>query len=147
MKMHAVLPAALTVLCSHAALADPAAGVWQPPETISLIRSTWALTGAMAASVSSLRRDSASDYGSPAEPDSVGRIVRLKGGSQWVNVAYDESVTFIVTNGSGSKRSFAWRFNVAPNTGHVDLSDVAPADLAVRGVRVFVSPDPRFSGE
>ena len=147
MKTHLVLTAAFAGLCSHAAFADPAAGVGQQAEPISPTRSIGSLTGAMAAPMSRLGRDNPTEFGSPAQPDSAGRIVRLASGSHWVNVAYDESVTFVVRNESGSERSFAWRFNVAPNTSHVDLSDVAPVDLPVRGVRVFVTPDPRYSGE
>jgi len=147
MKMHLVLAAAFAGLCSHAAFADPAASVGQQPEPISPTRSIVSLTGAMAAPISSLRRDNPTEFGSPAKPDAAARIVRLKSGSHWVNVAYDESVTFVVKSETGLERSFAWRFNVAPNTSHVDLSDVAPADLPVRGVRVFVTPDPRYSGE
>jgi hypothetical protein len=148
MKMHLVFAAALAGLCSHAAFARYDGGdTWSALEPNPVSGPTQRLMVAMTAPLSSLQRDNPSDYGSPAEADSVGRIVRLANGSHWVNVAYGESVQFIVKSQDGSDRSFAWRFNVAPNMSHVDLSDVAPADLPVHGVRVFVAADPRYTGE
>ena len=146
--MRLVMAAAFAGLCSHVAFARYDGGdTWSELEPKPHTRSSQLLTVAMIAPVSSLQRDDPSDFGTPAEPGSVGRIVRLGSGSHWVNVAYGESVKFIVKGDNGSERSFAWRFNVAPNMSHVDLSEVAPADLPVQDVRVFVSPDPRFGGE
>jgi hypothetical protein len=128
MKMHLVVVAALAGLCSHAAFADPEADFGQQPQPKYFTRP-------------------AGLYGTPAQPDSTARIVRLSGSSHWVNVAYGETVNFIVDGSNGSERSFAWRFDVSPDLNHVDLHDVAPADFPSRNVRVFVGPDPRFGGE
>jgi hypothetical protein len=98
------------------------------------------------APLSSLRRDDPSPYGTPTQPDSADRIVRLSGRLRSVNVAYGETVKFIANDANGAERSFAWRFDVAPALTHVDLSDVAPADLPVQNVRVFVAPDSRYRG-
>jgi hypothetical protein len=148
MKMHLVLAAAFAGLCSHAAFARYDGGdTWSELEPKPCTSSSQLLTVATIAPLSSLQIDYPNVYGTPADPDSVGRIVRLGSGSHWVNVAYGESVKFIVKSEEGSERSFAWRFNVEPNTSHVDLSEVAPADLPVHDVRVFVAPDPRYSGE
>jgi len=101
---------------------------------------------ATTAPLSSLQREYPSVYGTSAEPDSADRIVRLSDSSHSVDVAYGETVKFIVTGDYGSERSFAWRFDVSPALSHVDLSDVAPADLHVQNVRVFVAPDSRYRG-
>jgi hypothetical protein len=85
-------------------------------------------------------------YGTPAEPDAVDRIVPLSPDSRWVNVAYGETVEFVVQSGAGSARSFAWRFDVSPVVSHVDLSRVAPAGFLDHEVRVFVAADPRYRG-
>jgi hypothetical protein len=147
MKMHLVL-AAFAGLCSHAAFARYEGGdSWSELEPKPYTRSSQLLMVATIAPLRSLQRDYPNVYGTPADPASVGRIVRLGNGSHWVNVAYGESVKFIVKGDDESERSFAWRFDVEPNTSHVDLSDVAPADLPVHDVRVFVAPDPRYSGE
>ncbi len=99
------------------------------------------------ASLSSLQHEQPSARGTPVDPDSADRTVRLEPGSQWVNVEYGESVKFIVAGQGGPERSFAWRFDGSPIASEVDLSDVAPADVLVHGVRVFIAPDPRYSGE
>jgi hypothetical protein len=125
MKMHLVLPA-LAALCSHAAFAASEGG------------DTWSETQPQPRSTSA--------YGTPARPDSADRVVRLGPDSHWINVAYGETVKFIVTGENGSERSFAWRFDVSPVLRHVDLRDVAPADLPSRNLRVFVAPDSRYRG-
>ncbi len=119
---------------------------WSKLEPKAYARSSQSLTVATTASLSSLQREYPSVYGTPADSDFVGQIVRLKGGAQSVNVAYGETVKFIVNGENGSERSFAWRFDVSPVLTHVDLSDVAPADLSVRDVRIFVAPDSRYRG-
>jgi hypothetical protein len=98
------------------------------------------------APLSSLQRDYPSVYGTPAQPDSADRIMRLSASSHSVNVAYGETVKFIVIGENGSERSLAWRFDVSPAMSHVDLSDVAPADFSARNVRVLVAPDARYRG-
>jgi hypothetical protein len=129
MKMHFLVVAALAGLCSHAAFADPEADFWQQPQAKYLTRP-------------------AGLYGTLAEAgDSSARIVRLSGNSHWVNVAYGETVNFIIDDSDGSERSFAWRFDVSPDLNHVDLRDVAPVDFPSENVRVFVGPDPRYGGE
>jgi Heavy-metal resistance protein CzcE len=119
---------------------------WSAMEPKAHASASQSLTVATTAPLSGLQREYPSVYGTPAETDSVGQIVRLAGGAQSVNVAYGETVKFIVKGENGSERSFAWRFNVSPVLSHVDLSEVAPADLPVRDVRVFVAPDSRYRG-
>jgi hypothetical protein len=147
MKMHVVIAAALASLCSHAAFADPEADFWQPQESKSVTRSTQPLAVAPTANLSTLNRDNSSVYGTPAQPESTDRIVRLGPDSQSVKVAYGESVQFIVQGGSGPEQSFAWRFDGSPTQSYVDLSEVAPPYLLDHEVRVFVAPDPRHSGK
>jgi len=129
MKMHRVIAAALASLVSYAALADPEADFWQQPRTFTY--ST---------------RDDSRLYGTPAEPDSANRTVRLGPGAQSVNVGRGETVKFIVQGGSGPERSFAWRFDGSPSRSDVDLSKVAPAGFPVHDVHIFVAPDSRSTG-
>ena len=148
MKTNLVLAAAIAGLCSHAAFARYDGGdTWSALATNAYSGAGEPLAVATTAPLSSLQRDYPSAYGTPSDPDSTDRTVRLGSGSHWVNVAYGERVKFIVESADGSQRSFAWRFNVAPNMSHVDLSDVAPADLPAPAVRVFVAADVRYSGE
>jgi len=146
MKMHLVLAAAFVGLCSHAASARYDGGdTWSALEAKPYAPSIRSITVATTAPLYSLQRDYPNQYGTPADPDSVDRIVQLKSGSHWINVDYGERIKFVVRNQSGSERSFAWRFDV-PNMSQFDLSRIAPADLPVEGVRVFVAPDPRYYG-
>ena len=119
---------------------------WSAMEPKSAAPSTPSLVVATTASLSTLRRDYPSIYGTPAEGRSADRIVRVSDSARSINVAYGETVTFVVNGENGSERSFAWRFDVSPALSHVDLSDVAPADLDVQKVRVFVAPDARYRG-
>jgi ferric-dicitrate binding protein FerR (iron transport regulator) len=96
--------------------------------------------------LSTLQHENPSVYGTPAEGDFTDRTVRLGSGSRWINVAYGETVRFIVTGENGSERSFAWRFDVSPVLTHVDLSEVAPAHLPAQNLRVFVAPGSRSRG-
>jgi hypothetical protein len=119
---------------------------WSEMRSQANARSTRSPVVATTAPLSSLQSDYPSAYGTPADPDSANRIVRLSSSLHSVNVAYGETVKFIVDVPNGSERSFAWRFDVSPSLSHVDLSDVAPADLPAQNVRVFVAPDSRYRG-
>jgi hypothetical protein len=147
MKAHLVIAAALVALSSYAALAASEGGdTWsdlQPSRRADRDRLPVVAT---TANLSTLRRDQPSVYGSPAEADSADRTIRLSPDLHWINVGYGETVRFVVRDGSGPERSFAWRFNVSPALSHVDLSEVAPADFLGHDVRVFVAEDERYSG-
>ena len=119
---------------------------WSAMEPKSAAPSTQPLVFATTAPLSTLQRDYPSIYGTPAEVDSADRTVRVSGSARSINVAYGETVKFIVNDENGSERSFAWRFDVLPSLSHVDLDDVAPAGLPARNVRVFVAPDSRYRG-
>jgi hypothetical protein len=126
--------------------ASEGADTWSELRSQSTGRSPQLPVVATIAPLSSLRRDYPSPYGTPTQPDSADRIVRLSGRLRSVNVAYGETVKFIVNDANGAERSFAWRFDVSPVLTHVNLSDVAPADFPAKNVRVFVAPDPRYRG-
>ena len=119
---------------------------WSELQPQPYARSSQSPAFATIAPLRSLQHENPSVYGTPAQADSTDRTVRLGSGSRWINVAYGETVRFIVSGENGAERSFAWRFDVSPALSHVDLSDVAPADLHVQNVRVFVAPDSRYRG-
>ena len=119
---------------------------WSEVQPQLYARSSQSPVFATLAPLSVLQHENASVYGTPAEGDFTDRTVRLGSGSRWINVAYGETVKFIVTGENGSERSFAWRFDVSPVLSHVDLSDIGPADLPAQNVRVFVAPDSRYRG-
>jgi hypothetical protein len=79
--------------------------------------------------------------GRPVSPTQADRIVELKPGMRWMNVAYGESVLFKM-NG----KSFAWRFDAMPTRTQIDLGEIAPADFPMREFRVFIAPQPEYRG-
>jgi hypothetical protein len=119
---------------------------WSAVQDLASAPSTRSPVVATTAPLSSLQREYTSAYGTPAQRDSANRIVHLSPSLHSIDVANGETVTFIVDAQNGSQRSFAWRFDVSPVLSHVDLSEVAPADLSVQNVRVFVAPDSRYRG-
>ena len=106
-----------------------------------------ALAVATTASLNTLRDAGDGTYGEPAQVSSADRTVRLESGTQSINIENGDSVAFIAQDDKGAERSFAWHFDVSPVLDHVDLSQVAPADFPQQNLRVFVAPDPHYTGE
>jgi Heavy-metal resistance protein CzcE len=148
MKMHLIMAAALVAVSSHAALAASEGGdTWSELQPRPMADTQRLPAVATTASLSVLQRDHPSVYGTPADARSADRTVQLGPDSHWLNVGYGESVLFVGSGGDGAERSFAWRFDVSPAVSAVDLSEVAPADFPDHNVRVFVTEDPRYSGD
>jgi len=148
MKTHLIVAALLVTLSSRAALAASEGGdTWSKLQPGPLADTQRFPAVATTGNLSVLRRDNASVYGTPADADSADRSVQLGSYSHWVNVGYGESVRFLVLDGDGTERSFAWRFDVAPAVSEVDLSEVAPTGFPAHNVQVFVAEDPRFNGD
>jgi hypothetical protein len=140
-----------TPLAPCASRGSEGGDTWSDLPTASVIESTYLPVVATTASLSTLQRDRPSVdprsiYGTPLDDASSDRIIRLGAQSKWVNVSYSESVRFIAKDGDSPDRSFAWRFDVSPQVSDVDLGRVAPTDFPQRNVRVFVSPNPLYSG-
>ena len=119
---------------------------WSELQPQPYARSSQSPAFATIAPLSSLQHENPSAYGAPAQGDFADRVVQLGPHLHSINVAYGETVKFIVNGTNGLERSFAWRFDVSPVLTHVDLSDVAPADLPAQNVRIFVAPDSRYRG-
>jgi hypothetical protein len=147
MKMHLIIAAALVALSSSAAFAASEGGdTWSELQPRPLADKPRFPAVATTANLSVLQRDKPSVYGTPANANSADRTIQLGPDSHWVNVSYGESVRFVASDGDGTDRSFAWRFDVSPAVSAVDLSEVAPADFPDHNVRVFVAEDPLYNG-
>ncbi len=77
--------------------------------------------------------------GSAAQAAAATRTVAITTGIQGVNVDQGDVVTFEV----GGK-SFTWQFDTLRPSGSFNLADIAPADVNVDGVRVYVAPNPLY---
>ena len=154
MKLHLATATVLMAFASHAALAASEGGdTWSELQPQPFVASDHAASDrdvvvATTANLSDLRSDQPNPaFGTPVQDAVADRIVQLGSGSQWVNVAYGESVEFVVPGGSGPERSFTWRFDVSPAVTEVDLSKVAPAQFLDHEVQVFVAPNPLYNGD
>lgn len=85
----------------------------------------------------------AAHYGTASQASQAEREIRIDPSTQWVNVTRNETVRFVST---ATGKSFVWRFDTAGSPSF-DLGEIAPAGVQESGrVRVFVAPDPRYSG-
>ncbi|WP_296000924.1 CzcE family metal-binding protein [Rugamonas sp.] len=69
------------------------------------------------------------------------RQIDLTAATRSVNVTDGETVRF---NANG--KSFTWHFDTYSNRGGFDLSKIAPADVMVGGVHVYVASNPIYRG-
>jgi len=79
-------------------------------------------------------------HGDPANSASAERTIKLAPTTRWVNVTDGETVRF-----TKDGHTFAWRFSTI-NSAMFDLSTIAPADVDVKGVRVYVAANSAFGG-
>ncbi len=77
---------------------------------------------------------SSSDYGSVVHEASAVRKIVITPGTKWVNVTNGETVTFVVDG-----RSFTYSFHTYQYTNLLPMAAIAPADLNIGGIRVYVS--------
>ncbi|WP_169444606.1 CzcE family metal-binding protein [Massilia niastensis] len=80
-----------------------------------------------------------SDYGTRADAGAPGRHIVVKPGARGIHVHDGETVHFEV-NG----KQFDWNFNTRTREAVLDLSTIAPDDVQVEGVRIFVMRDPTY---
>jgi hypothetical protein len=138
---------AIAGVCSHAAFASadvPDAKQQLEPQPVA--PSTQSQIVITAPKASESRPDPTADLGHPGDPDTVSRIVHLRPDSTYANVDYGQNVEFIATNRDGKRHSFAWRFNVWPNTDMMYLNQVAPEGFIDHKVRIYIGPDPQYFG-
>lgn len=76
--------------------------------------------------------------GSPAAAQFVDRQIELQPGEKYVNVTRGETV-LIKADG----KAFAWKFDTLGTPVFV-LSEIAPKNVNVKGVQVYVTEDPRL---
>ena len=81
-----------------------------------------------------------SHLGSAAPAPSADRQIDLRPGAKYVNVTRGETV-LIKADG----KAFAWTFDTL-GTAVFNLSEIAPTEINVQGVRVYVAPNPNEFG-
>lgn len=82
---------------------------------------------------------SAGNYGSSAAPQAASRTINLASAGKSVNVDNGDTVKFV-----DGERSFTWHFDTLRDTSNFDLAAIAPAQLALPNVRVYVGSNPLY---
>lgn len=82
--------------------------------------------------------DTAADYGVPVAGVAADRTIIVKPATRSVHVVNGETVTFVIDG-----KSYSWRVDTYPNVNEFGLEKIVPAGA---GVRIFVSPNPLYSG-
>lgn len=81
----------------------------------------------------------AQDYGEPVAPMAATQHINLHAGQRWVNVDNGDTVLFTIDG-----KSFAWHFQTLTDETNLDLSTIAPPDVNVQGIRVYVASEPIY---
>lgn len=98
-----------------------------------------ALTASVGASAMAAPSVKDGMFGSPAPLTSAQRTITLN--KNYANVAQGETVRFVTPQGE----SFVWNFDTW-TTNTFKLSAIAPGNINVGDVRVYVEPNPLYRG-
>jgi hypothetical protein len=82
------------------------------------------------------------DYGQLVATAAADQDVQVNDSTRWVNVTDGQTVRFDL----GGGKSFTFNFDTWPGSQQVDLSTIAPKDVAVPNVRVYIAPNPHYLG-
>lgn len=93
----------------------------------------WASNLHLSAS-SSPMKNTVAPYGNAIPAAAATRQITLTPGTNWVNVTHGESVNFMAEG-----KSFAWNFYTLHNDTSFDLATIAPKDINVQQIRVYVA--------
>jgi len=80
-------------------------------------------------------------YGSAASAAAAQRQIDVSASTKWINVVNGETVRFNVDG-----QSFVWNFGTLRGETSFDLSAIAPKNLQVPMVRVYVASNPLYHG-
>jgi hypothetical protein len=78
-------------------------------------------------------------YGEAVPASTPDRSVTLTAQTKSVNVDDGQTVRF-----DANGKSFVWHFDTLSDTPNFDLSAIAPKDIDVKGVRVYVNANPLY---
>lgn len=75
-----------------------------------------------------------SEHGSVVPDAASVRKIVIKPDTKWVNVTNGESITFVMDD-----KRFTYNFQTWPNTNILPLAAIAPAEMNVGNIRVYVA--------
>ncbi|MGV8893199.1 MAG: CzcE family metal-binding protein [Burkholderiaceae bacterium] len=97
------------------------------------IQDNWGANLPLSAS-SSPMKNTVDVYGNAVPVEAATRQIALTPNTQWINVKHGESINF-VTGG----KSFAWNFYTLRGETSFDLAAIAPKDINVQQIQVYVA--------
>jgi hypothetical protein len=71
----------------------------------------------------------------------TGRLIRIDEHTRWVNVTNGDTVRFDVDG-----KTFTYTFDAWNSVNSLELSAIAPADVSVPKVRVYIAQNPLYVG-
>lgn len=83
---------------------------------------------------SSPMKNTVAPYGNAISTTAATRQITLTPGTKWINVKHGESVNFVAQG-----KSFAWNFYTLRSDTNFDLAAIAPKDLNMQQIRVYVA--------
>ena len=83
----------------------------------------------------------AADYGSSAPHAAAQRSIELQPDTRHINVTRGETVTI-----ARAGQRFTWHVQTFNHQTTFALSDIAPKDMAVDGIQVYVAANPLYAG-
>lgn len=78
-------------------------------------------------------------YGQPAAGTAADRQIALRPDTRWVNVSNGDTVRF-----TAGGKSFVWHFDTLQDAPTFALGAIAPRDIDVGAVRVYVAANPLY---
>ena len=83
----------------------------------------------------------AADYGTPAHHGAAQRTIELQADTRHINVTRGETVTI-----ARAGQRFTWHVQTFNNKTVFALSAIAPKDMPVDGIQVYVAGNPLYAG-
>lgn len=92
------------------------------------------------ASASTLAANQAAPLGNPVPVSGSQQTIELQPGTRYLNIEQGQTLKFVAKG-----KAFAWNFDTF-GLPVFNLSDIAPKDVDVGNVRVYISPDRTYAG-
>jgi Heavy-metal resistance protein CzcE len=86
-----------------------------------------------------------SQFGASIDEGKCDRQIVVTANTRWINVVAGQVIRFVIADAAGGTAAFTWRFDTFG--GRVaDLSQLAPAGMVQRPIKIYIADDPRYGG-
>jgi hypothetical protein len=84
-----------------------------------------------------------SQFGASVDEGKYDREIVITADTRWINVVAGQKIRFVIVDAAGGNAAFTWHFDTFGNRV-ADLSQLAPAGMVQRPIKVYIANDPRF---